>query len=80
MSRSLRDRRSALAEQAQATSREVTRFVTGGGKLGVVQAPPGSGKTWLLTDAVAGITGVQGVTAGQLAAAAKAQGPFYMCK
>src|SRR5262249_57840575 len=52
MTKSAQDRRAALAEQAKRTSQEVQEFTTDKGKLGVVQAPPGSGKTWLLVETV----------------------------
>jgi len=52
MSKGGRDRREALAEQADRTAKEVRRFATDGGRLGIVQAPPGSGKTWLLVATV----------------------------
>lgn len=52
MTRATRDRCATLAELAAKTVREVQRFVTDGGSLGLVQAPPGSGKTWLLIETV----------------------------
>jgi hypothetical protein len=52
MSAGNRERRTALAEAAARTGREVERYLTDGGRLGVVQAPPGSGKTSLLVSAV----------------------------
>lgn len=44
--------RSTLEAEATRQAAEVRRYVTHGGKLGIVKAPPGSGKTWLLLDVI----------------------------
>jgi len=44
--------RSALEAEAKRQTTAVRRYVTDGGRLGIVRAPPGSGKTWLLLDAI----------------------------
>ena len=52
MNGAAKDRRTVLADQAKRTSQEVQQFTTDKGRLGVVQAPPRSGKTWLLVETV----------------------------
>jgi hypothetical protein len=44
--------RSALEAEAKQQTAEVLGYVTDGGQLGIVKAPPGSGKTGLLLDAI----------------------------
>src|SRR5438093_5557254 len=44
--------RSALEAEAKRQTAGVRRYVTDGGDLGIVKAPPGSGKTWLLLEAI----------------------------
>src|SRR5213593_2524083 len=44
--------RSALEAEAKRQTAGVRRYVVDGGKLGIVKAPPGSGKTWLLLEAI----------------------------
>src|SRR6266567_2246461 len=44
--------RAALEAEAKRKTVEVRRYVTEGGKLGIVKAPPGSGKTRLLLEVV----------------------------
>ena len=52
------DRRQALLEQVETVERELFEHVEARGSLAVVQAPPGSGKTWLLLRAVAHARGL----------------------
>ncbi|MGH7427770.1 MAG: AAA domain-containing protein [Candidatus Methylomirabilaceae bacterium] len=47
-----RDQRAALEAVAKRQTAQVRRYVTDGGDLGIVKAPPGSGKTWLLLEAI----------------------------
>ena len=44
--------RAALEAEALRTTDAVRRYVTDGGNIGVVRAPPGSGKTWLLLETI----------------------------
>lgn len=44
--------RAALEAEAKRQTTEVRRYVTDGGQLGIVKAPPGSGKTWLLLEVI----------------------------
>src|SRR2546428_12605772 len=47
-----RDQRASLEAEAKLRTAGVRRYVTEGGDLGIVKAPPGSGKTWLLLEAI----------------------------
>jgi hypothetical protein len=44
--------RAALEAEAKRQTSVVRRYVTDGGQLGIVKAPPGSGKTWLLLEVI----------------------------
>ena len=44
--------RSALEAKAKQQTAEVVGYVTDGGQLGIVKAPPGSGKTGLLLNVI----------------------------
>jgi len=44
--------RADLEAESKRKTGEVRRYVTEGGQLGIVKAPPGSGKTWLLLEVI----------------------------